>query len=187
MSEQTNPPEQSVTRRRLHRRTITIDGFERSDGLWELEATLTDVKDVDYPISSGMRPAGTPVHEMTVRIAYDNTFTIREAHAESRWVPFFGVCETITYAYQQLVGLNLLKGFRLAVNDRFRGVRGCTHITELLYALPTAALQTFATFRRDNEESDEKPFHLDQCHALDTDSSPVVAQYYPKWFRNKAV
>ncbi|WP_459829305.1 DUF2889 domain-containing protein [Hydrogenophilus islandicus] len=182
-----NEREHTVTRRPIHRRTITIEGFTRSDGLWELEATLVDVKTVDYPISSGLRPAGTPVHEMTVRIAFDHTFTIREAHAESRWVPFTGVCEAVTPRYEALVGLNLLRGFRLAVNDRFRGVQGCTHITELLYSLPTAALQTVATFRRDNEESDEKPFHLDQCHALDTESSPVVAQYYPKWFRGKAV
>ncbi len=171
----------------IHRRTITLDGFLRSDGMWGIEARLTDVKSIDYPISSGLRPAGTPVHEMVARVAFDGTFTIIEAHAESCWVPFPGVCEAIASEYEQLVGLNLLRHFRMAVHERFRGVSGCTHLTELLYLLPTAALQTVASFHKDNAETEHKPFHLDQCHALDTERSLVVAQYYPKWYRGKAL
>jgi hypothetical protein len=180
---QNDPPSKTP----IHRRTITLDGFLRSDGIWEIEARLTDVKSVDYPISSGLRPAGTPIHEMVARVAFDATFTIVEAHAESRWVPFPGVCEAITPDYERLVGLNLMRHFRMAVNEQFRGVGGCTHLTELLYLLPTAALQTVASFHKDNAETEQKPFHLDQCHALDTERSPVVAQYYPKWYRGKAL
>lgn len=176
-----------VTRIPIHRRTITYEGFTRSDGLWELEGRLIDTKTVDYPISSGVRPAGTPVHEMVVRVVFDPQFTIREAYAESRWTPFPGVCEVIAPVYEQLVGLNLLHHFRMAVNERFRGVRGCAHLTELLYGFPTAALQTVVTFRKDNEETAEKPMHLNQCHALDTEHSPVIAQYYPKWYRGNAL
>lgn len=154
----------------------------RDDGLLELDASLTDVKDRDYPIASGLRPAGVPVHLMRVRVTLDAEFTIVDAVVCSDGVPYPGHCDTIGPRYRQLVGLNLVRGFRRTVGEMFADVRGCTHISELLLSLPTAAIQTFATFRRDNEESAEKPFQLDRCHALET-SAEAVRLYYPKWYR----
>ncbi len=172
-------------RRRVHRRSIVIDGFVRDDGSLELEAVLTDVKDVDYPISSGLRPAGIPVHEMRVRVVLDPHFTIKEAHAEMPWVPFVGSCDRAAARYEALVGLNLLRGFRQAVLERLGGVQGCTHLTELLMSLPTAAIQTWATFKKDNEDTGQKPFQLDQCLGLDTRHSEAVRRFYPKWWQGE--
>ncbi len=104
------------------------------------------------------------------------------AHACSDDVPYLGKCDTIGPAYRKLIGLNLVRGFRRTVGEMFADVRGCTHMTELLLSLPTAAIQTFATFRRDNEDSPEKPFQLDRCHALES-SAEAVRRYYPKWYR----
>ncbi|MFC4486934.1 MULTISPECIES: DUF2889 domain-containing protein [Tepidiphilus] len=171
------------SRRRIHRRTIDIEGYLRDDGLLELEATLTDVKTLDYPLASGLRKAGEPIHQMHVRITVDDEFTIVDAQAESPWVPYPGTCEAIAPAYRRLIGLNLLRGFRRDVGALFAGIKGCTHLTELLYALPTAAIQTWATFKKREDEGDRKPFQLDGCHALDTTSSPAVAAYYPRWYR----
>ena len=61
------------------------------------------------------------------------------------------------------------------------GVHGCTHVTELLGSLPTAAVQTFAGLRREND-GDAKPFQLDRCHALET-TTDTVRRYYAKWHR----
>ena len=61
------------------------------------------------------------------------------------------------------------------------GIHGCTHVTELLGSLPTAAVQTLAGLRRENE-GDTKPFQLDRCHALET-TTDTVRRYYPKWYR----
>ncbi|ENO84635.1 DUF2889 domain-containing protein [Thauera linaloolentis] len=175
-------PANSAPRRRIHTRRIELEGFLREDGLYELDASLTDVKDIDYPIASGVRPAGVPVHLMRLRIVFDTAFTILDAVACSDGVPYPGQCDTIGPAYRQLVGLNLVRGFRRTIGEMFADVRGCTHMTELLNSLPTAAIQTIATFRRDNEDSAEKPFQLDRCHALDT-SAEAVRRYYPKWYR----
>lgn len=169
-------------RQRVHTRRIEIEGFRRDDGLLELDACLRDVKDLDYPIASGVRRAGDPVHEMRVRITIDAAFNIVDAEACSDWVPYPGGCDTIGPAYRNLIGLNLVRGFRRTVAEMFADVRGCSHITELLFSLPTAAIQTFATFRRDNEDHGEKPFQLDRCHALET-GSETVRRYYPKWYR----
>lgn len=175
--------ESEVPRRRLHSRRIELEGFLREDGHYELDASLTDVKDIDYPIASGLRPAGVPVHLMRIRLVFDGDFNIVEAFACSDDVPYPGQCDTIGPAYGRLVGLNLVRGFRRTVGEMFADVRGCTHMTELLGSLPTAAIQTVASLRRENDEdAGEKPFQLDRCHALET-SAEAVRRYYPKWYR----
>lgn len=176
-------PPPNIPRRRVHRRSIVVDGYLREDGLLELEATLTDLKEDDYPLASSLRKAGEPIHQMHVRVTLDAEFTIVEAQAESAWVPYVGSCESVAPSYRQLIGLNLLKGFRRDVGALFAGIKGCTHLTELLYSLPTAAIQTWATFMNREDDGGKKPFQLDGCHALDTTSSPVVATYYPRWYR----
>ncbi|ATE62398.1 DUF2889 domain-containing protein [Thauera sinica] len=174
------PPHPS--RRRVHTRRIEVEGYLRDDGLYDLEASLSDVKDQDFPISSGLRRAGDPVHLMRVRLTLDGEFNIVDAVACSDRVPYPGHCDTIGPAYRALIGLNLVRGFRRTVGEMFADVRGCTHLSELLLALPTAAIQTFASFRRDDEDTVGKPFQLDRCHALET-SSEAVRRYYPKWYR----
>jgi hypothetical protein len=171
-----------VGRRRAQVRRIEIEGFFRGDGLVELDATLVDVKDVDYPLAAGVRKKGDPVHRMRVSVLIDQGFTILDAHAELEWMPYPGACDRIGPAYQALVGMNLMKGFRDAIRAEFFGTDGCSHVSELLLSLPTAAVQTFATFMKDNASVGEKPFQLDRCHALATDGD-TVRQYYPAWYR----
>ena len=65
----------------------------------------------------------------------------------------------------------------------FGATRGCSHITEMLMFLPTAALQTLASDVRDNEDSVHKPYQLDKCHAL-ASHSEAVQRYYPRWYRS---
>ena len=95
--------------------------------------------------------------------------------------PYGGHCMAIEPAYTDLIGMNLLKGFRRQVKERFGHVAGCTHMTELSQVLPTAAVQTMANQRRQESNPNRRPFQLDGCHALRTDG-PVVAEHYPKWY-----
>ena len=80
--------------------------------------------------------------------------------------PYPGGCDRIEGAYQKLVGANLARGFRRVVKEALGGVHGCSHLTELVGLLPSVAVQTFASLRREIEGA-EKPFQLDRCHALD--------------------
>lgn len=172
-------------RKRIHTRRIELEGFLRSDGLVEVDARLVDVKDQDYALATGVRRRGDPVHDMSVTLTIDAHFNVVAASARSDAVPYPGACETITPEYRRLVGLNLLRGFRAAVRELFGGTAGCSHITELLSSIPTAAIQTVATFRREDEETGEKPFQLDRCHALASDRE-TVRRYYPKWYRRQS-
>lgn len=176
-----------TSRRALkHTRAIQIEAYARDDGLWDLDARITDVKTRDIKLASGIRPAGTPVHDLQLRITIDTQFNIVAAEAASDSVPYPGHCDTIGPDYGKLVGLNLFKGFRDGVKRRLSGINGCTHITELAMVLPTAAVQAFAgdvLDTRDGADADDqahKPFQLDRCHALRSDGE-AVAKFYPRW------
>ncbi|MCK9379695.1 MAG: DUF2889 domain-containing protein [Sulfuritalea sp.] len=178
-------PAAAVPRTRIHTRRILLEGWRRDDGLWDIEARLTDVKDHDYHLASGVRLKGDPVHDLWVRVTIDRDMNIRDAVASSDTVPYPGGCDTIVPAYRQLIGRNLFRGFRREVGELFATVRGCSHLTELLNSLPTAAIQTFASEMSETggRTPGAKPFQLDQCHALAT-TSETVRQYYPRWFRS---
>lgn len=175
-------PPAVALRKRIHIRSIAIEGWKRDDNLWDIEGRLTDVKDHDYPLASGMRPKGAPVHDMRVRVTINREFDIVAAAAVSDVVPYPDGCENIAPDYARLVGLNLVRGYRKTVGDMFAGVRGCSHLTELLLGLPAAAVQTMASEMRDTDGHDAlaKPFQLDRCHALET-TSETVKRYYPRW------
>ncbi len=180
------PLSPAVPRALRHTRAIQIAAYARDDGLWDLDAHITDIKTYDVTLASGLRRAGLPLHDLALRVTIDRQMMIVDAEAVSDAVPYAGFCDTIGPAYKQLIGLCLMKGFRLGIKERLSGVLGCTHLSELAQILPTAAIQAYANDvikTRDGDAFDassEKPFQLDKCHALRTDG-PAVVQYYPRW------
>jgi len=177
------PVHPSITRRPLHRRALDVQVFARDDGLFDVEASLIDTKSHDVPLAGVPRKAGDPIHEMHLCLTVDTTLTVTAASSDTLWMPYPGACTEHGDAYAQLVGLNLLKGFRQAVTERLGGTRGCTHLTELCQILPTAAIQAMAGSVIDTREGDadgNPPFQLDRCHALRRDGA-TVAKFYPRW------
>jgi len=175
----------SITRRPLHRRAFDVQVFARDDGLFDVGASLIDTKSHDVPLAGSLRKAGDPIHEMRLHLTVDPTLTITAASSETLWMPYVPACGTHGDAYAQLIGLNLLKGFRQAVGERLGSTRGCTHLTELSQILPTAVIQAMAGSVIDPREGDgngNPPFQLDRCHALRRDGA-TVAQFYPRWHR----
>jgi len=172
-------------RKRLHTRRISYEGWERDDGLFDIEARVVDVKNDDYTLASGFRPAGEPIHDMWARVTIDRHYVVRALEAAIDGVPYPDGCEKIAPAYAKLVGANLMHGFRKVLLDSMGGVHGCSHLTELIAFLPSAALQTFATLKPDFDPHGDKPFQLGRCHALET-STDTVRRYYPKWHRGAA-
>jgi len=174
----------SASRQRLHVRNVEYEGYRRDDGLFDIEARVLDVKDIDCTLLSGVRRAGEPIHDMRVRVSIDRKCDIHAIEVVTDSMPYPGYCDDVREAYAKLVGANLLHGFRGRLKETVGGVAGCTHLTELLAYLPTAAVQTFASLQREDSGA-HKPYQLDRCHALDT-SSEAVRHYYPKWYRGAA-
>lgn len=178
-------PAPRAERVRIHQRRVNIDGYKRADGLWEVEATMVDRKDQDYPLLTGLLKAGDAVHAMRVRVTFDAGMTIVDAAVCTDAAPYPGSCERIAPDYSRIVGLNLMHGFLKAVKAMFGGTRGCTHISELLMVLPTVALQTLAGEVLDNDDSEHQPYQVDRCHALAAHSD-TVRRYNPRWYRKQA-
>lgn len=174
-----------------HTRTIRVEGFAREDGLWDIDAQITDVKTTDVVLASGICAADTPLHDLWLRLTVDTRLNIVAVQSVSDAVPYPGHCDTISSAYQKLVGLNLMRRFRADVKERLGGVAGCTHLTEMAQILPTAAMQALASevfgarAAAGLDTGAEKPIQLDRCHALRSDG-PAVAQFYPRWYAGPA-
>lgn len=164
----------------LHTRTIVIEGYKRADGDWDIVGQLSDVRSHDIVYDGGARGAGEPLHQMRVTITVDAGLTIRAAHAETLAAPYMGLCERIAPDYAQLAGVRVAAGFRREVQRLYGGLGGCTHISELLVSMGTAAIQTAGPELE--AFSTDRPLKIDGCHALDS-AGPVVAQAYPLWYR----
>jgi hypothetical protein len=181
-------PSAAPDRQLKHRRQIDVQVFSRGNGLWEVDALLTDVKTRVALMTDGPRPPGTPIHEMLLRLVVNQQLDILEAGSETRFMPYNGICNEHGDAYARLVGLNLLKNFRGAVRERLGGVLGCTHLTEMAQVLPTAVVQAFAgdvIDTRGDSDGAAQPFQIGRCHALRSDG-PAVRQFYPRWYRPSA-
>jgi hypothetical protein len=136
-------------------------------------------------MSDGPRPAGTPIHDMLLRLVVNEQLDILEAGSDTRWMPYPGQCNEHGDVYTRLVGLNLLRSFRRELRERVGGVQGCTHITELAQVLPTAVVQAFAGEVIDTRglgDDARQPFQIDRCHALRA-GGEAVRVHYPRWYR----
>lgn len=178
-------PPAAPQRQLKHRRQIDVQVFARGNGLWEVDALLTDTKTRVAHMAEGPRPAGTPIHEMLLRLVVNQQLDILEAGSETRWMPYTGICDQHGDAYGQLVGLNLLQDFRKRLREKLGGVKACTHLTEMAQVLPTAVVQAFAgevIDTRGDTDGASRPFQIDRCHALRSDGA-AVRQHYPRWYR----
>ncbi len=178
-------PQAAAERQLKHRRQIDVQIFARGNGLWEVDATLVDVKTRVAHMQEGPRPAGTPIHDMLLRLVVNEQLDILEAGSASTWVPYKGHCDDHDDAYARLAGLNLLRDFRRELRRRVGGVLGCTHLTELAQVLPTAVVQAFAGEVIDTRgiaDDASQPFQIDRCHAL-ASGGEVVRLHYPRWYR----
>ncbi|MCB1828948.1 MAG: DUF2889 domain-containing protein, partial [Gammaproteobacteria bacterium] len=170
------PLSPATAREHQHTRAITCKGYKRKDGLWDIEAHMTDIKTFSFENRDrGGIQAGEPVHEMWVRITLDLDFVIHDLEAVTDLSPF-RVCKEATAGMKRLIGLQIGPGWRRRVHDLVGRTAGCTHLVELLGPLATTAYQTMHWALEERAESKperDKPAIIDTCHALASDG-PIV-------------
>ncbi|MGH7118412.1 MAG: DUF2889 domain-containing protein [Acetobacteraceae bacterium] len=169
----------------LHAREITIRGYRRSDGNYDIEAHLVDTKSYSFPNEDrGTIPAGEPLHEMWVRLTVDEDLTITASEAATEHGPY-AICPGAAPGFSKLTGLKIGRGFLRAAAERVGGVGGCTHLRELLQQLGTTAIQTLYSVRVRKAESREArtrpPALLNSCYAYAADG-PVVRRRWPEFY-----
>ena len=175
------PP--SGPRHELHLRQIEFRGYGRPDGLFEIEGRISDRKRLPFtPIGATTAlAAGELLHDMWVRVVVDEQMLVHEAIATSDATPF-GICADANAVVAGLKGTRIAAGWRSEVMQRVGGVQGCAHVTELLIALGTAALQTLTEARRKRPEPLDAtgvPRKIDSCYAFARDRE-VVARIWPQ-------
>jgi len=126
----------------LHLRDIALRGYEREDGLFDIEGHLTDTK--SYSLSAPEQlgfAAGEPVHNMWLRLTVAPDMEIRAVQTDMEATPFT-YCLGAAPNMQRIVGLRIGKGFIKEAMARLGGAEGCTHLRELLQPISTVAFQT---------------------------------------------
>jgi Protein of unknown function (DUF2889) len=167
----------AVERRLSHRRSIDIAGYQRRDGLYDIEATLIDVKGI--PIVTPDRPniaVGDELHNMVLCLTINSDMKIVAVNTLMNATPYI-TCPGIANAYQSLVGVVIGAGWTRIIKDLFNGVKGCTHLRELLGPIATVAFQTVVDEEcriKDYRESPEVfKAMIGSCYGLARDSHNV--------------
>ncbi|WP_077003014.1 DUF2889 domain-containing protein [Variovorax sp. KK3] len=176
----------AVTREELHVRRIDFCGFRRSDGLYEVEARLTDRKPKAFRPPSGTRvvPAGEPIHDHGLRVVFDADMVIREVVTNIRAFPY-RECEHGGDALQALVGLRIGPGWNGELRKRLPAADTCTHLKEMMVPLASAAYQAMYsvwTDRTGEVDANGRPRKIDSCYAYGA-SRELVLQQWPAFHR----
>lgn len=184
-----------------HLRDITLRGYQRHDGLLDIEAHIVDTKTYAFSNADrgGQIAAGEPLHDMWLRLTIDEEATIIACEAVTDHGPF-AICPGGAENFGRLVGLSLKPGFLRAAAARVGGTEGCTHLRELLQQVASTAFQTLwpVRLRRAAERQRAEPGGsevavvndgaaalLNTCHAY-ADTRGVVQRRWPHLYRDPA-
>jgi hypothetical protein len=151
----------------VHRRTIEFEARDQGDGL-AVTARLRD----ERPWAAGSdRVEHIHDMELTATVRKED-LTITSAVATMGRFPH-EECPSITGAFVGLVGLHVGKGYTRAVQQRFGGARGCSHLEQLARTLGPMVVQAMTSLRardRDWHHLDSDPTQRpslmppDTCH-----------------------
>jgi len=177
-----SPP---AVRKPMHHRTVECRGYERADGLWDIEGRLTDTKTYVHSRRDGgrERQPGEPVHDMWVRLTIDLDMVIHDAEAATDSSPY-AICGNIAPDFKRLKGLTIGRGWRRKTLELLGGTRGCTHLVELLMPLATTAFQATGRAREARNAGrpvTKKPYQINSCHVYNEDG-PAVRERWPDFY-----
>src|SRR5262249_43094787 len=89
-------------REHIHTRQVECRGYLRTDGLWDIEGHMTDRKTYSFPSEErGEVTAGTPVHDMWIRMTVSDDLVIQAIEAVTDGAPY-RICPSITPNFQRL-------------------------------------------------------------------------------------
>ena len=105
----------AVPRKHMHTRDIQCCGYERDDGLWDIEGHLVDTKAFSTTArdTGRARQAGEPIHNMWLRLTIDLDMKIHDVEAVTDASPY-QLCPTITPNVKKLIGITIGPGGRVA-------------------------------------------------------------------------
>lgn len=176
------------SRRDLHHRIVDMHCYARDDGLFDVEARLTDTKPYTAPrfASGAIREAGQHVHDIWVRLTIDGDYVVRDVEAASDTTPY-PLCKETEATVKVLIGEAVVAGWSSKVKAALRGTASCNHLLDMLVTMASTAYQGIRAHKRlERGEIGEKSVpRLDTCYAYAADRE-VVRMYWPKHYRGPA-
>ena len=175
-------------RTHVHTRSVEYRGFLREDGLWDIEAELTDTKTYSLQRSNrDVLQAGQPVHGMVIRLTVDDAMKITAVAVGMPAAPF-AECQQAKPPMERLIGCTLGRGWRKAIEEALGKTQGCAHLRELLFNMATVGYQTIPLYRHHLQQLtglpepilNRPPPHVGQCIAWDFNGT-VVKRVYPEF------
>ncbi|MCC6535706.1 MAG: DUF2889 domain-containing protein [Burkholderiales bacterium] len=161
------PLPHAAARKAIHTRTFDCRGYEREDGLWDIEGHLVDTKAFHWRRTEGLTdlPAGEPVHDMWIRLTIDLDMKIHDAVALTDAGPY-RACGDITPNFAALKGHTIQRGWTRGLRTRIGGVHGCAHLWELLGRVAAVAYQSTGAARAIHRPlpKDRIPYQFMNCH-----------------------
>ncbi|TNF88997.1 MAG: DUF2889 domain-containing protein [Gammaproteobacteria bacterium] len=177
-----SPP---AARKLAHTRVVTCHGYQRDDGLWDIEGRIVDTKPYRFQNRDrgGWIEADEALHDISIRLTISLDLEVVDVDAVIDHSPY-NYCKSVASIARNLVGLKIAPGWTQKSKQAMGANRGCTHLTELLGPVATTAIQTIASARsrlaQKNSSRSVNAF-LDSCHTYASDS-PVVKLHWPEHY-----
>ena len=165
-------------------------GYDREDGLWDIEAELSDVKTYAFQVPNERPfPADEPIHGLSIRVTLDDQMVIQDIVTSMDHIPH-DTCSQAPQHMHRLKGQRMGPGWRKVINEHIGGTEGCTHLREMLFNMATAAFQTLPSgqWHRREQQGQAHPavrdsaFFINQCHTW-AYHSPTVQRSYPMFYK----
>lgn len=189
MTNPAQPTPAPLTREELHHRQLDLRFYHLSNGHYEVTGRVIDTKTYPFRLQLATEdlPAGSPVHDIEVRLVVDEALTVQDASAQMRATPF-GICRGAQQTLTPLIGLKIAAGWNKKVRDLLGGTSSCTHIMELLGPMATTVLQGVAPKRIAEIDLPEneamRKAKVNSCFAY-SEEREVVARLWPHLAKHK--
>ena len=183
--EKSVPLSQPQSRKLAHTREVQCHGYERDDGLWDIEGRIVDTKPYRFTNRDrgGWIEADEALHDMSIRLTVDLDLEVKDVEAVIDYSPYH-YCKSVVTIARNLIGLRIEPGWTRKSKAAMGSNRGCTHLTELLGPIATTAIQTIISARinkrKDDEQGNPEAF-INSCHSY-ASYSPVVKDHWPDFY-----
>ena len=181
-----------VPRTHVHTRNVEYHGYRREDGLWDIEAELTDTKTYTHETpDKRVRHAGEPVHGMVIRLTVNDDLKITDMAVGMPAAPFTE-CQQAKPPMQRFIGRTLGREWRDTIEEALGGTQGCAHLRELPFNMATVGFQTIPQYSRhlrqlaghSELQLNRPPPYGGQCIAWDLNGT-VVKRVWPQFANHK--
>ena len=131
----------------IHTRNISVRCYETGEEAILVEGSLADERLFPFFLYSANEARGPGVvHHMIIRLRLSlPELKILDADAEMPVVPVFE-CREIAESVRRLIGLRIRPGFTNEVRRLLAKTAGCLHLTHLILAMSSAAVQGLWTY-----------------------------------------